>query len=119
MLVGVFAILTVWYIRRYQQEGVGGDVPVASQPHDEFKLHKDTHYRFSFRLRPYRTGDDLQRHVAWGESVSSPEPVLIDTVSLGARARVQKRHLRIAALVALGAGLVALAISWLQRRRRR
>jgi beta-galactosidase len=37
----------------YKQQGVGGDLPAFTMLHSEFKLKKEIHYSYCFRLRPY------------------------------------------------------------------
>lgn len=61
----------------YKQSGVGGDVPSGSQPHEEYRLHKDREYRYAFRLRPFSAGDTVQRDKRWGllDIPAEPKPV--------------------------------------------
>jgi beta-galactosidase len=57
----------------YRQRGVGGDTPVGTQPHEEFKLLPNRLYRYSFRLRPHRSGRSIGRDVDW--RISLPEDI--------------------------------------------
>jgi beta-galactosidase len=93
----------------YKQRGVGGDVPVGSEPHEEYRLHKDTHYHYSFRLRPYREGEVARPEARWGERV--PEP------AKGPVALLRRKKLAKAVLVGAGVALAAGAALWLSRRR--
>ncbi len=102
----------------YQQQGVGGDVPVASQPHDEFKLHKETLYRFSFRLRSWRRGDDLGQGVAWAETLPAATPVDTGARERGLFPLLRERVGEHATLVASGLALLGTLGAWLWKRRR-
>jgi beta-galactosidase len=96
----------------YRQRGVGGDVPVGSEPHKEYRLHADTHYYYSFRLSPYREGQDAKSGVQWGPR--SPEPQKIAEEAL--------RREKIAKVATIAAGVIAAAGAgaaiWLSRKRR-
>ena len=61
----------------YKQNGVGGDTPAGSLPHSEFRLVKGREYRYAFRLRPFRAGDDIARDVAFGLPTIPAEPVVV------------------------------------------
>ncbi|MCB8983091.1 MAG: DUF4981 domain-containing protein [Ardenticatenaceae bacterium] len=61
----------------YKQRGVGGDTPAGSLPHPEFRLVKDREYRYAFRLRPLRAGDDIAGDVAFGLPDIPAEPVVM------------------------------------------
>ncbi|MFO7683327.1 MAG: glycoside hydrolase family 2 TIM barrel-domain containing protein [Chloroflexota bacterium] len=75
----------------YRQKGVGGDVPSGSQPHEEYRLHKDHEYRYAFRLRPvlslpkqpFWAGDTMARDKTWGllDIPAQPEPVARKKIS--------------------------------------
>jgi beta-galactosidase len=96
----------------YKQRGVGGDVPVASEPHDEYRLHADTHYYYSFRLSPYRESGEAQPDVQWGARAPEPEKLSEDVLR---REKIMKAaSVAAGVLVAAGAG----AAIWLARKRR-
>ncbi|MBP6470403.1 MAG: DUF4981 domain-containing protein [Chloroflexi bacterium] len=61
----------------YKQNGVGGDTPAGSLPHPEFRLVKGREYRYAFRLRPFRAGDEVARDVAFGLPTIPAEPVVM------------------------------------------
>ncbi|MFJ4682369.1 glycoside hydrolase family 2 TIM barrel-domain containing protein [Streptomyces sp. NPDC088789] len=44
----------------HRQMGVGGDDSWGAHTHDEFKLHADREYRYTYRLRPLRDVADAQ-----------------------------------------------------------
>jgi beta-galactosidase len=95
----------------YKQQGVGGDVPVGSEPHEEYRLHKDTHYHYSFRLRPYREGQDAQPDAQWGPRVPEPEKI--------PEAVLRREKIAKAALIGAGLALAAGAAIWLSRNRQK
>ena len=85
----------------YQQSGVGGDVPSGSQPHAEYRLHKDHEYRYAFRLRPFWAGDKVERDKTWVVSDVPVEPVMVEKTGWGKTA-----------VIAIGiAGLIALNLA--------
>jgi len=83
----------------YQQSGVGGDVPSGSQPHEEYRLHKNHEYRYAFRLRPFFANEPIQRDKTWVVSDVPVEPV-----------KVEKKNWGKTAVIVAGIALASLAI---------